>query len=82
MGLLRRPVARADRGGPRAETQILLTLGGSFVYHVGRARQFVDANRVAFVQAGQTSADSHPTGADVSYLVLTPGALGLPRVTR
>ena len=55
------------------ETQILLTLGGAFFYHVGRARRFVDANRVAFVQAGQTSADSHPTGGDVSYLVLTPG---------
>jgi AraC-like DNA-binding protein len=54
------------------QTQILLTLGGAFVYHVGRARQLVDANRVAFVQAGQTSADSHPTGGDVSCLVLTP----------
>jgi AraC-like DNA-binding protein len=67
-GLSREPTAEVHE----PETQILLTLGGSFVYHVGRARQFVDANRVAFVQAGQTSADSHPAGAAVSYLVLTP----------
>ena len=68
VGLPRAPTAELHE----PETQILLTLGGSFVYHVGRARRFVDANRVAFVQAGQTSADSNPTGADVSYLVLTP----------
>lgn len=67
-GLSREPTAEIYE----AETQILLTLDGSFVYHVGQARQFVDANRVAFVQAGQTSADSHPTGSEVSYLVLTP----------
>ncbi|HEX3764811.1 MAG TPA: helix-turn-helix transcriptional regulator [Kofleriaceae bacterium] len=54
------------------ETQILLTLGGSFVYHVGRTRRLVDANRIAFVHAGQTSADSHVTGGDVCCLVLTP----------
>ena len=70
MGLLRRPVREPTAEVHEPETQILLTLGGSFVY------------RVVFVQAGQTSADSHPTGAAVSYLVLTPGALGLPRVTR
>lgn len=56
------------------ESQIVITLGGSFVYHVGRTRHFVDANRVAFVQAGQTTRDSHATGSDVSYLVLTPHA--------
>jgi AraC family transcriptional regulator len=54
------------------ETQIVVTLGGTFIYHVGRARQFVDSNRVAFVRAGQVSADSQATGPDVSYLVLTP----------
>jgi AraC-like DNA-binding protein len=54
------------------ETQILFTLGGAFVYHVGRARRLVDTNRVAFVRAGQTSADSRAAGPDVSYLVLTP----------
>ena len=69
-GLSRAPTAEMYE----PETQILLTLAGSFLYHVGRARQFVDANRIAFVQAGQTSADSHPTGSDVSYLVLTPAA--------
>lgn len=61
-------------------TQILLTLGGAFVYHVGRARRLVDANRVAFVLAGQTSADSHPTGGDVSCLVLTPAPALLPEL--
>src|SRR4051812_17433458 len=30
------------------ETQILITLGGAFHYHVGRARRLVDANRIAF----------------------------------
>jgi len=54
------------------ETQIIFTLGGMFVYHVGRARQLVDSNRIAFVRAGQTSADSRAAGPDVSYLVLTP----------
>jgi AraC family transcriptional regulator len=67
-GLSREPTAEIHE----PETQVLVTLGGSFVYHVGRARQFVDANRIAFVQAGQTSADSHPTGSNVSYLVFTP----------
>jgi AraC family transcriptional regulator len=62
--------------GPEAEeprTQIVMTLAGVFVYHVGRRRQLVDANRVAFVRAGQTSRDSHPRGGDVDCLVLTPG---------
>jgi len=57
------------------ETQIVVTLAGAFVYHVGHKRRFVDANRVAFVRAGETSRDSHPGGGgDVDCLVLTPAA--------
>ena len=69
-GLSREPTAELDE----PETQIVVTLGGAFVYHVGRQRRFVDANRVAFVRAGQTSRDSSPGRGDVDCLVLTPAA--------
>jgi AraC-like DNA-binding protein len=51
-----------------------VTLAGAFVYHVGRERSLVDPNRVAFVNAGETSCDSGSAGADVTCLVLTPAA--------
>jgi AraC-like DNA-binding protein len=69
-GLSREPTAELEE----PETQILVTLAGAFVYHVGRQRRFVDANRIAFVRAGQSSRDSHPTRGDVDCLVLTPAA--------
>src|SRR5258705_3314864 len=56
------------------ETQIVVTLGGAFVYHVGREQSLVDPNRVAFVNAGETSRDCGAGGADVTCLVLTPAA--------
>jgi hypothetical protein len=31
------------------ETQVLITLGGAFHYHVGRARRLVDANRQRYL---------------------------------
>jgi AraC family transcriptional regulator len=68
-GLPRDPTAEVDEPA----TQILITLAGAFVYWVGRQHRVVDANRVAFVRAGESSRDCHPGGAgDVDCLVLTP----------
>jgi AraC family transcriptional regulator len=57
------------------ETQLVITLAGAFIYHVGQKRRFVDANCVAIVRAGQSSRDSGVGGGvtDVDCLVLTPG---------
>jgi AraC family transcriptional regulator len=70
VGLSREPTVELDE----PETQIVVTLAGIFIYHVGRQRRLVDANRVAFVRAGQSSRDSHPARGDVDCLVLTPAA--------
>jgi AraC family transcriptional regulator len=69
-GLSREPTAELYE----PETQVVVTLAGAFVYHVGRQRRFVDANCLAFVRAGETSRDSHPERGDVDCLVLTPAA--------
>ena len=69
-GLTRSPSAELDEPA----TQIVVTLAGVFVYHVGRQRRFVDANRLAFVRAGESSRDSHPDEGDVDCLLFTPAA--------
>ena len=69
-GLGREPTVELDE----PETQIVVTLAGTFVYHVGRKRRLVDANRVAFVRAGESSRDSAAGEGDVDCLVLTPAA--------
>jgi len=53
--------------------QLLFTLRGCFLWHVGSSRQLVDANRCVVIHAGETSQDSHPTDAgDVAALLITP----------
>lgn len=69
MGLGRQPTPQVHSPQP----QILITLHGCFLWHVGAARHFVDTNRCVIIHAGEASQDSHPTDSgDVEALLISP----------